>query len=306
MTNKHPFLPLHSRSHQLNHFSQNTNVSCFIKRDDELSSGMAGSKCRKYASLFPALRDLGIKHLFLIGSKHSNHILAASQCAREYNFTITALLLKSHHISNDGNFKLSRLLIGEENIIWIERDAWSSVEEIAKALVQKQIEKSFVVPEGGACQHSMLGAQTLADDIIKNEQQLGVKFEHIFLDAGTGLSAIAAIQRLEALNHKAMRYVLLLADPPELFEEKYKTLCQASLVHTKLLRPSNAKSFGAVNTTVKNFIKIFAKQQGVLLDPIYSAKLFFEAQHYLNSQFIIGNVLVVHSGGTLSLPNFNL
>ena len=38
-------------------------------------------------------------------------------------------------------------------------------------------------------------------------------------------------------------------------------------------QPMTAKSFGQVNLGLSLFIKEFAQQEGVLTDPIYSAKL---------------------------------
>ena len=41
-----------------------------------------------------------------------------------------------------------------------------------------------------------------------------------------------------------------------------------------VISPATARSFGAVNRTVLDFIKDFAQNEGVILDPVYSAKVF--------------------------------
>lgn len=305
MSNQHPFIPLHSRSHPLYNFSSSP-AKCFIKREDELSCGISGSKSRKYASLLPFLNKNNIKHVIIIGSTHSNNILAAAQLLKEHQIKITALLLKPHSPLTTGNFKLSQLFLKENQIHWIERDNWPDVENYAYQLAAKQTEACYVLPEGAATKEATTGANTLGQDIIKNEQQLNLKFQHIFIDAGTGFSASCCIQYLESIQHPAQIYVVLLADTEAQFKEKAQQWTGAKLSQVTYINPTTAKSFGSVNKTIKQYIANFAYQHGILLDPIYSAKLFYESQKYLSQHSLQGNVLCIHSGGILTLPYFDL
>ncbi len=296
---------LHSRIHPLFEFCHKK-ANVFIKRDDELSSGISGSKWRKYASIMPALRQKNITHVYVIGSAHSNNVLAAMQCLREHGLSITALLLRPNHSLLKGNFKLSHLFLDEKDIIWLERSDWPNAENIAQGLSESNPKKCFVLNEGASVIEGIDGAKTLGLDILRNEQEHQLKFDHVFMDAGTGFSASCCIKQLEEKKHKARCYVLLLADPEALFKEKSNRWAAPTLINTHCFIPSNAKSFGSINQTVKHFIRSFAKNHGVLLDPIYSAKCFFEAQKVINNQNITGNILIIHSGGLLTLPNFEL
>jgi len=295
---------LHSRIHRLNNFTSNNQV--FIKRDDELSCGVSGSKYRKYSSIIPNLLKQKIQHVYVIGSTHSNNVLAAMQMLRENKFKITALLLKSHNHRYHGNFKLSKLFIKDKDIIWIDRADWPNVNEIALKESIKNNLTSFILTEGASVIEGIVGAKTLAIDILKNELEQGVKFDHVFLDSGTGFSASCCIKELEDSHHKAQCHILLLAGSQEEFIEKNKRLSNAKLTNTTFFTPSNAKSFGSINQTLKKFIYTFAYQQGVLVDPIYSGKLFYESEKYINENTIRGNILIIHSGGVLTLPNFDL
>ncbi|MBA3536634.1 MAG: 1-aminocyclopropane-1-carboxylate deaminase, partial [Tatlockia sp.] len=123
---------LSSRIHALNHFP-NKEVACYVKRDDELGCGISGSKMRKYAVLIPHLIKKGIRHLIIIAGPQSNNLLAALQMAKEFQFSVTAILLKPHNREIQGNFKLSRLFLGEEEIVWVNREIWPRVEELANS-----------------------------------------------------------------------------------------------------------------------------------------------------------------------------
>lgn len=300
---------LHSRVHLLNHFPHEFG-DCYVKRDDELACGISGTKLRKYASLVPALLAKGTKRLVIIAGTNSNNLLSALQVARENQWQVTAFLLKPWSIENKGNFKLSRMFLNEEDIKWIDRNDWFRVEELAQQYINEQTEKCFLLTEGASVREAMAGAESLAHDIVCNEKTLDLQFAHIFIDSGTGFSAIALIKAMYTLNHPAIIHVLLLADDEKLFKQKIQGLfpgCDGSykkLINFHCFYPTNAKSFGAVNATVKKEIKRMAYEEGILVDPIYSAKLFFEARKKILANNLPGNKLIIHSGGTLSLMGF--
>ena len=123
--------PLHSRVHPLNGFpSDHTN--CYVKRDDELSVGISGSKVRKYSSIIPHLLATGVTTLVIIAGTQSNNLLAALQVAREHGFSVKAFLLKPWGITKRGNYALSRLMLKSENIQWVSREQWPTVDVQAR------------------------------------------------------------------------------------------------------------------------------------------------------------------------------
>jgi 1-aminocyclopropane-1-carboxylate deaminase len=161
------------------------------------------------------------------------------------------------------------------------------------------------------------GALTLAIDILQNEQENQQTFQHIFIDAGTGLSAIATILAFAWLKKETLLHILLLADDEQQFLARLKQFHQYfdSFVEDqlnwpgivsgiRLHRPTLAPAFGSVNATVMKHIQFLAREEGFLTDPIYSAKLFWEAKDIIHSQALAGNILVVHSGGALTLMGF--
>jgi 1-aminocyclopropane-1-carboxylate deaminase/D-cysteine desulfhydrase len=294
---------LSSRVHSLNHFPK-LGVVCYVKRDDELGCGISGSKLRKYSSLMPFIVEQGIRHLIIIAGPQSNNLLAALQLAREFNLKVTAFLLQPWKVEQQGNFKLSCLFLEEREIVWIARDDWSDVTKLAANYLNTLKEPGFVLNEGASVPEALPGAMSLAADVLVNEQFLGFDFQHIFVDAGTGFSASALIGGLARLNHKAQVHVLLLADDTETFKHKLKEWIGFNPDNYECMYPTTAKAFGSVNRTIKNETVRLAREEGILADPIYAAKLFYEARCFIEQEQLTGNVLIIHSGGTLTMPGF--
>jgi 1-aminocyclopropane-1-carboxylate deaminase/D-cysteine desulfhydrase-like pyridoxal-dependent ACC family enzyme len=305
-----------SRVHRLKTFGDEQAL-CFVKRDDELSFGISGSKIRKYLSLIPFLLKNLVKEAVVIGGVYSNNVLGLSQVLIENSIQPTLFLLGEKPVKPVGNFLLTSLLVPKESIQWISRADWKNVDQLAKDYADQQQHKTIIIPEGACMVEALPGALTLAVDIIRNEKQLGLQFDHIFLDAGTGLTAIATLLAFAWLKKPVTLHVVQMADGEkeflgnlsqfkndfeELVEQKVEELSIKERL--KLYTPSTARSFGSTNRQIFQEIRRLAQEEGFLTDPIYTAKLFLTARHLVNQHTIKGNCLIVHSGGGLSLIGF--
>lgn len=295
---------LSSRIHPLHSFPD-TVTTCYVKRDDELGSGISGTKLRKYSSLVPFLIAQQYSRLIIIAGPQSNNLLAALQIARELQLQVTVCLLKPKHTTVHGNFKLSRLFLTEQEIVWIDRSDWTKVDTIAQKLSNSYPDKTFILAEGASVLPAWSGAMSLGDDIIRNEKEMTILFDHVFIDAGTGFSAAALINRMHQLCHRVTIHVLLLADKKETFQAKLLNWVGFNPANYLSFYPTTAKSFGAINHRVKTEIKLMAFQEGILADPIYAAKLFYASRHRIVEENLTGNILIIHSGGTLTMPGFD-
>ncbi|MFT4552086.1 MAG: 1-aminocyclopropane-1-carboxylate deaminase [Chlamydiales bacterium] len=308
--------PSHSRVHPLRTFSSEM-ITAYVKRDDELGFGITGAKIRKYRSLIPFLLAQGIKEVVAIGGAHSNNIVGISQLLIEKGIKPTLFLRSTVSPKLQGNALLTSLLVKDSDIHWISRSEWASVEaEALKYATSKSSggDKVFVLREGSSVSEALPGALTLALDIIRNEEEGKIQFQDIFIEAGTGLTAISLILAYAWLRKECNIHVLLLAEEKEAFEKElaffhhsFEELIQQSCTYPKkytLHRPKNARSFGSVNSRIFQEIITVARDEGILIDPIYSGKLFIETKRILYENPVQGNVLLIHSGGGLALSGY--
>lgn len=301
--------PDHSRLHPLK-----TLHNTYLKRDDEL--GLSGSKMRKFNSLITYLLQEGIEEAVVIGGLNSNHVLGITQLLIEKGIQPKLFLGESKQDILKGNAILTKLLVAENQIQWISRSEWPKVLDKATIYVDEQGSKRriCIIPEGGCMPEALPGALTLCCDILRNEKELGFAFEHIFVDSGTGLMAMALILGLAFLKHQGHIHVVLIAGTEKEFQNKLKEYQQhfSKLMNSScpwptnfsLSRPPHAKSFGSTNAETFKAIKQIAREEGVLCDPLYNAKLLSEAKRKIFNERFEGHKLIIHSGGTLSLLGF--
>jgi 1-aminocyclopropane-1-carboxylate deaminase/D-cysteine desulfhydrase-like pyridoxal-dependent ACC family enzyme len=164
---------------------------------------------------------------------------------------------------------------------------------------------------------SLPGALTLALDILENERENNIMFDHIFIDSGTGMIACATLLAFAWLKKNVKIHVVLMAEEETKFREILSSLKIQfeELVATKLnmpsinsrlalYQPSMGRPFGSTNKLIFNEIRRIASAEGFLTDPIYSVKLFMKARSIISKDDVTGNCLLIHSGGALTLAGF--
>lgn len=311
----HAKYPSHSRIHRIKNFSDCSNRHCiYIKRDDELGFGLSGSKVRKYLTLIPFLVNSGFKEAVLIGSLNSNHILSLIQLIIENSIQPKLFLRGDPKRPFCGNGLYTHLFVKGECIKWFSKTDWKNVENEANEYVRSLPYKSIVVPEGGNLTQSLYGALSLPLDIIKNEKEHDLEFDRIFIDSGTGLMAIALILGFAFLKKKSRIQVLLIAGNETDFLRNLKNHfdfftrwmpCEIPFpTNFELHKVEKNNGFGKTNPSLFKFIGYIAKTEGFLTDPIYSAKLLIESFEIIEKRFLHERVLIMHSGGAMTLAGF--
>ncbi len=306
------------QKHVLAHYVLHSRMSLmkdgtvYVKRDDELGFGVSGSKLRKYASIFPCIFSQK-NPVAVVGSLYSNHVLSLVQMLKQEKVEYQLFLEKPKSTSLEGNAFFLSLLLKKNEVIWVDEAPMDLEEKWKNFFEEKCGKKFFWIPPGGYMEESLLGSLTLALDIVKNEQDLGISLDHVFVDSGTGMSAIGLILGLSYLKKNRQVHVVLCAGKKEEFEEKLMFMHQVlekkigepfPLISYRTLLPITAKSFGSHNQTIWTCIKEVAEKEGIFLDPIYNAKLLLTLQDRIKQENLGGKIAWIHSGGALSLSGF--
>ncbi len=298
-----PSLNLFSRIHKSLCLSSK-NAHVFIKRDDELSAMISGSKYRKYAGLLPFLKNQKIKNCILMGSSFSNHLVGFPQLLIENNITPYTVTLSRTYQKEVGNLVYLKSIIPSSNRLELPSDLWSNRVEISKKYFSDLVD-SFILDEGGESPFSILGAMSIALDLQKQGP-----FDHIFVDVGSGLSAIGLLIGLNFVSYTPLVHVVSMAISNEQFENKYNDYLKKleGLLSFPLRKYKYTfehavpKSFGSTSPTLFKKIINVVRSEGVFFDPLYGIKLYGSAEKFIETSN--GKILIIHSGGVQSLSGF--
>lgn len=288
--------------------------NCFIKREDEQSSSIQGSKYRKYASLVAYWQQKGIQELEIWGSAFSNNVLGLVQLANANSCHYTVHLLANQDKPPlTGNHLWIRLAArSNARVHYYSREKWHQ-QSVPETLRQGS---HLTIPEGAYMAQAMPGCMTLGAEIVQQEKALGKSFQHIFIDAGTGLTAISLILALAIMGatNKTVHTTLISgsedAFKAELKQFQKRMVAWGWLSNTQLLpgyhlyRPPTAKAFGAINRSILKTVKSISHLEGILTDPIYGAKHALSANSIIQAQNITEPSLFIHDGGGLALSGF--
>ena len=304
-----PDLISHTRIHPIP-LSQKINTQTWLKREDETAFGMPGSKRRKYASLIPFLLKQGFHSVVLIGGAYSHHLVAIAQLLNEHHIHADYLLRGEPELAIEGNQFLLRLLVPSDHLHWVPRNEWEEVDTRAATLAEKKREqgqKVFIIPEGAYTPWALPGLMSLQLDILENEKNHNIFFSHIICDAGTGLTAMSLLLSDAAIGIHRTYHIVLMAGEEKSFMDNFQLLIRqfeiSSSIPINILPnyylyslPKNM-GFGKMPTEIKSAILKYAREFGVITDPIYSAKLLWKGEKIIQENNLSGDILLIHSGG---------
>jgi len=270
---------------------------CFYaKREDQILDGLGANKLRKASSLFPSLLA-GRAGVVLVGGAYSNQLLAYTRLLRQHapRIDIRLVVRGEPELRPVGNLAQLRALLPPQAFHWQARSSWNQAPHAARQLAE-QLGSYAVIPEGSFMPQAVAGAATLAQDIQRNEAESGLHFGHIWLDAGTGLTAMAT---LLALPDRHYHMIELAADPLP-FAQRLAQVAHwmgqdVPALHYSLYRPGLAPRFGQVTQAVRDYAARFRAETGIQPDWVYTTKLLATALPLLNTQ--AGTQLLVLSGG---------
>jgi D-cysteine desulfhydrase len=295
-------------------FSDYLGREIFIKRDDVTPMAMGGNKLRKLEFLAAdALRE-GADTLVTAGAIQSNHVRQTAAVAAKLGLHCVALLenplaTQAENYLTNGNRLLLDLFNVQVEMVDALTDPTAQLAELATRL-EVQGFRPYVVPVGGS---NALGALGYVESALEIAQQcegavslssvvvasgsagthagLAVGLEQLLPDVeliGVTVSRSVAEQKtkVEALQHAVAEHLSLKAQADILLWDDYF-----------------APGYGTPNDGGMEAVKLLARLEGILLDPVYTGKAMAGlidgiAQQRFKDE---GPILFVHTGGAPAL-----
>lgn len=301
-------------------------VELYAKRED-CNSGLAfgGNKTRKLEYLVPEALAGGYDTLVSIGGIQSNQTRQVAAVAAHLG--LKCVLVQENWVNYSdavydrvGNIEMSRILGADVRMdtagfdIGI-RPSW----EQAMEEVKRAGGKPFPIP-AGCSEHPFggLGFVGFADEVRQQEQELGCKFDYIVVCSVTGSTQAGMVVGFAA-DGRADRVIGIDASAkPQQTRAQILRIARRTAELVELGRSIDDRDvvldpryggpeYGLPNEGTLEAIRLCARQEGMLTDPVYEGKSMHGMIDMVrNGEFPEGSrVLYAHLGGVPALNAYS-
>jgi len=293
----------------------------WLKRDDCTVVATGGNKVRKLEFLAGEARALGADHLITQGAVQSNHVRQTAAVARRIGMTCSALL--EHRIeTNDrdylgsGNVLLDQLFGCELAYRPAGTDMQAAIEEEAETL-RAAGKKPYVIPGGGSNRVGALGYVGCAQELMQQADDMGLRIDRVVHATGSAGTQAGLVVGLEGVNAGVRVLGIGVRAPRDRQEANVHKLAEATADYVGIKGGISRSAveancdyvgagYGIPTDGMLEAVKMLARLEGVLLDPVYSGKAMAGLIALIRTnQFSASeNIVFLHTGGAVGLYGY--
>ncbi len=290
----------------------------WIKRDDMLGLASGGNKTRKLEFLVAEALAQGADTLITVGAVQSNHCRLTLAAARREGLQCQLVLEErvagSYREDASGNNLLFRLMGVERiEVVPAGTDLAAAMQRLADDLGE-QGRRAYLIPGGGSNALGALGYVACADELLAQTFDLGLRLDHVVVASGSGGTHAGLVAGLHAAQ--AGLPITGVSVRAEQAPQEAKILALAdevlALAGAEVGVPAAAvmvedahvgPGYSLPTDAMVEAIQLFARYEGILLDPVYTGKTAAGLIALVRSgRFAAGErVLLVHTGGSPAL-----
>lgn len=287
----------------------------YIKRDDLTGIGKTGNKVRKLEFLIAEALRAGAQLLITCGGVQSNHARATALTAAKVGLKSHLVLRDSAGSDIDGNLFIDRL-VGAE-VEFITPQQYEQVDDIMHRLAENYASKglkAFVIPEGGSIALGALGYVHAIDEVRRQMEAQQVEFDHMISAVGSGGTMAGMLLGKSAHHLKAQIHGVNVCDDAPYFQERISNIIREAKrkygfnlnlpkKEINIIDGYIGKGYGLNRQEEIELIKLVAQTEGIILDPVYTAKAMFGLKDQIRKGRFTKSekILFWHTGGIFGL-----
>ena len=290
----------------------------WIKRDDCTGLSTGGNKTRKLEFLMAEAQAEGADLVMTQGATQSNHARQTAAFAARLGMDCHILLedrtgYKDENYNHNGNVLLDVLHGATYETRNAGLDMNAEMESVAENF-RKQGKKVYTIPGGGSNTTGALGYANCALELVGQANDRGLVIDHIVHATGSTGTQAGLVTGLKALNANIPVMGISVRAAKEAQEENVFKLASATadvlgcpgVVSAQDIAANSdyvGEGYGLPTEAGIDAIRMFAKFEGLLLDPVYSSKGaaglidLIRRGHYKKGE----RVVFLHTGGSVSL-----
>ena len=294
----------------------------WIKRDDCTVVATGGNKVRKLEWLAGEAKAQGATHIVTQGAVQSNHVRQTAAVARKLGMTCTALL--EHRIdTNDrdylasGNVLLDKLFDCRIEYRKPGLDMNAEAEKLGAELRAKG-ETAYVIPGGGSNKVGALGYVSCAQELMQQADEMGLRIDRVVTATGSAGTQAGLVVGFEGTNAQVPVLGIGVRLPRDKQEENVYRLAVATAEYAGMTTevPRSAivancdyvgGGYGIPTEAMGEAVKLIGREEGILLDPVYSGKAMAGMIDLIRKAVLGKNETIVflHTGGAVGLFGYN-
>ena len=261
-------------------------IQVYLKRDDLIHPFVSGNKWRKLKGYLADAREKKCRQLVTFGGAFSNHLLATA-CAGAIHRFDTKAYVRGEYVDLN-NPVLTMCRIYGMNLMPISKEEYSA----KKSNFSPFDNNEYWINEGGFGALGTMGCAQIIDELEET-------YDHIICAVGTGTTLAGLIKGVEKRKTETQIHGIAVLKNASYLNEEIEKLIQPASVNFRIHTDYCFGGYGKVNNEITDYIKYFAQRFGVLLDPIYTAKMMLATHDLINSGvFKPGQkILCIHTGG---------
>lgn len=293
----------------------------WIKRDDCTGLAGGGNKTRKLEFLLADALEQGADTIITQGATQSNHARQTAAIAARLGLACH-ILLEDRTASEDedynynGNVLLNQLFGAEMSMLPGGTDMNAAMDEVAEAL-RAEGRKPYIIPGGGSNAIGALGYVNCAMELLQQANDRSLRMDMVVHATGSAGTQAGLVTGFAGSNSLVPVLGIGVRAPKEKQEENVFNLAAATAEHLGIagaIAPSQVEAncdyvgegYGIPAPSTLEAIELFARLEGILLDPVYSAKGAAGLIDLIRQgRFETGqNLIFIHTGGAQALPGY--
>lgn len=284
----------------------------FIKRDDLSGLALGGNKVRKLEYILADARQQKADVIITIGAVTSNHARQTAAAAALLGLECQLVLIGRQPATVQGNYLLDQLL-GASTYCVKNSEAEATIAQLAESNTRRG-KRSYVIPAGG---HTFLGAMAYCDAYQEIQAQSDNDYAAVITAIGTGTTC-AGLHLGQKISGDYTRVIgisvggdqawckqEILAVVQQIEKEMSINLSNSQDLH--VYEDYIGEGYTIPYPRLREVIKLLARMEGILLDPVYSGKAMvglidlIEKGNFSRDE----SVLFLHTGGAPELFTMN-
>lgn len=259
-------------------------VDLFIKRDDNTGLALGGNKARKLEYLAGEALRQGCDTLITTGSPQSNHCRMTAAAAAKLGLDCHLVFTGNEIPVSQGNLLLDVILgaklhyIGEGN----DMSADDSMNHLAAELALEG-KCPYVIPLGGSNATGALGYIRGILELVQQAEALGVSYDYIVHASGSAGTQAGLMAGVKYFDLASRVLGMSVSRSASRLSGEVLQLCNETLTKSGSMKTVTAAEvfvydeyvgggYGIPTDLSDEAISLFARLEGIIVDPVYTAK----------------------------------